>query len=102
AILHREAEKNTGHLPVRVLIERTRHACQAVKPCFMMSPMTVSQYLPADLRFDVVIVDEASQVSPADAIGCIYRGGALILAGDEPPLTPGGLPRGPPGDGGDE
>ncbi len=70
-------------MPVRVLIERARHVCQAIKPCFMMSPLAVSQYLPADLRFDVVIFDEASQVSPADAISCIYRGGALILAGDQ-------------------
>jgi hypothetical protein len=102
AIIYREAEKKTGHMPVRVLIERTRHACQAVKPCFMMSPLTVGQYLPADLRFDVVIVDEASQVSPADAIGCIYRGDALILAGDQRQLPPAGFPGGAGGDGGDE
>src|SRR5262249_14494808 len=85
--------KKTGHLPVRVLIEQTRRVCQAIKPCFMMSPLAVSQYLPADLRFDMVIFDEASQVSPADAIGCIYRGSALILAGDQRQLPPAG-PRG--------
>ena len=68
AIIRREAEKKTGHLPVRVLIEQARHVCQAIKPCFMMSPLAVSQYLPADLHFDVVIFDEASQVSPADAV----------------------------------
>jgi hypothetical protein len=102
AIIHQEAEQKAGHLPVRVLIERTRHACQAVKPCFMMSPLTVSQYLPADLRFDVVIVDEASQVSPADAIGCIYRGGALILAGDQRQLPPASLSGSAAGNGGDE
>jgi hypothetical protein len=102
AIIHREAEKQTGHMPVRALIERTRHVCQAVKPCFMISPLAVSQYLPADLRFDAVIVDEASQVSPADAIGCIYRGGALILAGDQRQLPPTGLPGSAAGNGGDE
>ena len=103
AIIHREAEKKAGHMPVRVLIERARHVCQAIKPCFMMSPLAVSQYLPADLHFDVVIVDEASQVSPADAIGCIYRGGALILAGDQRQLPPAGLSGGgAEGNGGDE
>jgi hypothetical protein len=103
AIIHREAEKKAGHMPVRVLIERARHVCQAIKPCFMMSPLAVSQHLPADLHFDVVIVDEASQVSPADAIGCIYRGSALILAGDQRQLPPAGLSGGgAEGDGGDE
>ena len=88
AIIRREAEKKRKHMPVRTLIDRTRHVTQAIKPCFMMSPLAVSQYLPADLRFDVVIFDEASQVSPGDAINCIYRGSALILAGDQKQLPP--------------
>jgi hypothetical protein len=88
AVIRREAEKKGQHPPVRALIEQARHVCQAIKPCFLMSPRTVSQYLPADVHFDVVIFDEASQVSPADAIGSIYRGSALILAGDEQQLPP--------------
>jgi len=89
AVIHREAEKKKKHMPVRTLIERSRHVTQAIKPCFMMSPLAVSQYLPADLHFDVVIFDEASQVTPGDAINCIYRGSALILAGDQKQLPPG-------------
>jgi hypothetical protein len=88
AIIHREAEKKKKHMPVRALIERSRHVTQAIKPCFMMSPLAVSQYLPSDLHFDVVIFDEASQVSPGDAVNCIYRGSALILAGDQKQLPP--------------
>ena len=42
----------------------------------MMSPLSVSQFLRRDMRFDVVIFDEASQVRPCDAINCIYRGDA--------------------------
>ncbi|HEY7359517.1 MAG TPA: DUF4011 domain-containing protein, partial [Streptosporangiaceae bacterium] len=102
AVIRREAEKKSGHLPVRVLIERARQVCQAIKPCFMMSPPTVSQYLPAGLRFDLVIVDEASQVSPADAIGCIYRGDAVILAGDQRQLPPASFSGSGAGDGGDQ
>ena len=42
-----------------------------------MCPLSVSP-VPAGRtsRFDVVIFDEASQVSPSDAINCIYRGHA--------------------------
>ena len=47
AVIRREAEKKKKHMPVRTLLERTRHVTQAIKPCFMMSPLAVSQYLPA-------------------------------------------------------
>ena len=91
AIIRGEAEKKGGHLPVRTLIEQARHVCQAIKPCFLMSPLTVSRYLPPGLGFDVVIFDEASQVSPAAALNCIYRGSSLILAGDRRQLSPCGF-----------
>ncbi|MFF5018025.1 DUF3320 domain-containing protein [Streptomyces sp. NPDC001165] len=88
AVIVREAEKKTRHMPVRELLGRTREVVQAVKPCFMMSPLTVSQFLPPDFHFDVVVFDEASQVRPSDAVNCIYRGRTLIVAGDEKQLPP--------------
>ncbi len=88
AVIAREAGKKRRHMPVRTLLERTRNATLAVKPCFMMSPLTVSQFLPPDLRFDVVVFDEASQILPGDAINCVYRGSSLILAGDQKQLPP--------------
>ncbi|HEX5205103.1 MAG TPA: AAA domain-containing protein, partial [Actinoplanes sp.] len=88
ALLRREGMKETRHLAVRELIGRCRTAVLAMKPCFLMSPLAVSQYLPADIGFDVVIFDEASQVTPANAINCIYRGTTLIAAGDDKQLPP--------------
>lgn len=88
ARITREAEKKSRHLPVRELLGSTREVVGAVKPCFMMSPLTVSQFLPTDYRFDVVIFDEASQVKPSDAVNCIYRGASLVVAGDEKQLPP--------------
>ena len=75
-------------MPVRRLLEETGEVAQALKPCFMMSPLTVSQFLPPSLHFDAVIFDEASQVRPSDAINCIYRGSQLIVAGDDQQLPP--------------
>jgi very-short-patch-repair endonuclease len=75
-------------MPVRDLLSRTSEVVRLVKPCFMMSPLTVSQFLPSDYHFDVVIFDEASQVRPGDAANCIYRGRSLIVAGDEKQLPP--------------
>jgi len=87
-VIRREGIKKRKHLPVRDLVGRTRTTSMAIKPVFMMSPLAVSQYLPSEMSFDVVIFDEASQVTPGDAINCIYRGKALILAGDDKQLPP--------------
>ncbi|UMP01768.1 DUF3320 domain-containing protein [Amycolatopsis sp. EV170708-02-1] len=88
AILQREAQKQRRHMPIRDLLGKAGNVAQLLKPCFMMSPLAVSQYLPAALRFDAVIFDEASQVRPADAINCVYRGRQLVVAGDQKQLPP--------------
>ena len=86
--IKREAEKKNRHMPVRALLAQTVDVVTRLKPCFMMSPLSVSQYLPPNFKFDVVIFDEASQVRPSDAINCVYRGNQLIVAGDEKQLPP--------------
>lgn len=83
-----EGKKKTRHMPVRELLARSKDVSLTVKPCFMMSPLSVSQYLPPTLKFDTVIFDEASQVRPEDAINSIYRGRALIIVGDEKQMPP--------------
>ncbi|MET8539247.1 DUF4011 domain-containing protein [Kitasatospora sp. NPDC004799] len=87
-LLNTEGRKKTRHRPVRTLLSEADKAVRLVKPCFMMSPLMVSRLLPPDFTFDVVIFDEASQVLPQDAINCVYRGRALIVAGDENQLPP--------------
>ncbi|SEL36759.1 Part of AAA domain-containing protein [Rhodococcus maanshanensis] len=87
-VITREAQKKTRHKPVRQLMEEAGSLVQELKPCFMMSPLSVSQYLPPTVRFDVVIFDEASQVLPSDAVNCVYRGSQLIVAGDQKQLPP--------------
>ncbi|MHA7190515.1 DUF4011 domain-containing protein [Arthrobacter sp. MDT2-16] len=87
-IIRREGAKQKKHRPVRELMSLTHNVTRSIKPVFMMSPLAVSQYLPPDMEFDVVIFDEASQVTPGDAINCIYRGSSLILAGDDKQLPP--------------
>jgi very-short-patch-repair endonuclease len=88
AILASEAEKKKRHMPVAELLRRAGDVAQAIKPCFMMSPLSVSQYLPPDMEFDLVIFDEASQVRPCDAVNALYRGHAMVVAGDDKQLPP--------------
>lgn len=87
-VIHKEGQKKSRHMPVRDLLKRTAPVTLAIKPCFMMSPLSVSQFLTPDMRFDLVIFDEASQLRPSDAVNCIYRGDQLIVAGDEKQLPP--------------
>jgi hypothetical protein len=87
-LIQREGMKQRKHMPIRELFSRAGPVVQALKPCVMMTPLTVSQFLPPGFRFDVVIMDEASQVRPSDAVNCIYRGDQLIVAGDEQQLPP--------------
>ncbi|MEX2215165.1 MAG: DUF4011 domain-containing protein [Phycisphaeraceae bacterium] len=88
-VLLREANKRRRHLPIRKLFARIPNLLLKIKPCLMMSPLAVSTYLDtSELRFDVVIFDEASQVRPHDAVSAIYRGSQLIVAGDQKQLPP--------------
>lgn len=89
AILKREATKKTRQKSIRVMLEQIGDLAQTIKPCFLMSPLSVSTYLSASsIRFDVVVFDEASQVLPEDAVGAIYRGAQLIVAGDSKQMPP--------------
>ena len=88
-VLRREFEKRRRHLPIRQLMERAGNAVQAIKPVFMMSPLSIANYLaPGSVKFDLVIFDEASQVKPVDAFGAILRAGQAVVVGDSEQLPP--------------
>lgn len=88
-ILLREVNKKKRHMPIRKLMEQTGGLIQKVKPCFMMSPLSIAQFLdPRCTRFDVIIFDEASQVRPQDALGALLRGRQLVVMGDTKQLPP--------------
>lgn len=89
AVLLREGEKKRKQKSIRALLAETGELVQRVKPCFLMSPLSVSTFLASDsVHFDVVIFDEASQIFPQDAIGAIYRAQQLIVVGDSKQMPP--------------
>lgn len=88
-LLRAEAQKSRKHLPLRRLFAEASDVLTAVSPCWMASPLSVSQLLDGGKRyFDVVIFDEASQVLPEDAVPSIMRGNKLVVAGDSQQLPP--------------
>lgn len=89
ALVTNEINKQKRHIPIRQLIQRSANALVALKPCFMMGPLSVAQYLvPGQLKFDLVVMDEASQLKPEDAIGALARGGQIVIVGDPKQLPP--------------
>ena len=88
-VLHHEFEKKGRFLPLRKLIGKAGNAMQAIKPVFMMSPLSIANFIPpGSIEFDLVIFDEASQVRPADALGAIVRGRQVVVVGDSKQLPP--------------
>jgi hypothetical protein len=62
-LIHNEIGKKKRHIPVRELLDRAGRSVLQMKPCFMMSPLSVAQFLKSNgLRFDLVVIDEASQM----------------------------------------
>ena len=88
-LIHREVQKQKRHCKIRDLVRRAGRAVQALKPCFMMSPLSVAHFLPpGELKFDIVLMDEASQIRPEDALGTVVRAKQLVVVGDPKQLPP--------------
>lgn len=88
-VLNGEFAKKRNHLPIRQLLERAGPVIQQIKPIFLMSPLSVAQFLkPGALWFDLLVVDEASQIEPVDALGAVARCRQMVVVGDERQLPP--------------
>jgi len=88
-ILKREVQKKRSHMPVRKLFGRIPNLLPRIKPCLLMSPLSVAQYLdPEHPPFDLVVFDEASQIPVWDAVGAIARGKETVIVGDPKQLPP--------------
>jgi very-short-patch-repair endonuclease len=89
AIIRGEINKKRGNRAARKLMEDAGAAVQRLKPVFMMSPLSVAQFLPpGKMKFDLVVIDEASQVAPGDALGSIARADQIVVVGDREQLPP--------------
>ena len=88
-ILKKAISSNGRGISLRNLFDSTPNILHTICPCFLMSPLSVAQYLdPKHKKFDIVIFDEASQITTSDAVGAIARGKSAIIVGDEKQLPP--------------
>ena len=88
-IIRGEIARRRGHKPIRKLISAAGSMVQRIKPVLLMSPISVAQFLPpGQLTFDLLVIDEASQVRPEDALGAIARARQIVVVGDKQQLPP--------------
>ena len=89
SLLEHETSKQRKFVPVRDLVKRAGKSLQELKPCWMMSPLAVAQYVPlGSVEFDLCIIDEASQMPPENAIGALVRAKQTMIVGDTNQLPP--------------
>lgn len=88
-ILRKELQKRRRIKPLRKLFDEIPQVLQALKPCMLMSPVSVSTYLkPGTIEFDLVVFDEASQLPTPEAVPSILRSKQVVVAGDTRQLPP--------------
>ncbi len=89
AVIRSEIAKKRAHMPLRKLFSNAAEAIQRIKPVVLMSPISVAQFLPPEsIGFDLLLIDEASQVRPEDALGAIARAKQIVVVGDHKQLPP--------------
>ncbi len=89
ALIGNELAKQKGFVPVRTLLAQAGKSIQALKPCFMMSPLSLAKFMKAGaLDFDLLVIDEASQMRPQDALGALLRSKQMVVVGDQKQLPP--------------
>lgn len=87
--LRGEIAKKSRHRSIRRAMIAAGPMVQRIKPVFMMSPISVAQFLPPGrLEFDLLVIDEASQVRPEEALGAIARAKQIVVVGDQKQLPP--------------
>ncbi len=89
SLIKNELGKQKRHIPVRDLVRRAGKSLFTLMPCWMMSPLAVSQYINKnELNFDLIVIDEASQMTPENAVGALVRGKRAVVVGDTKQLPP--------------
>ena len=89
SLLYHEIEKKAGHKPPRFLIDKAGDALMEIMPCWTMPPLNIARYLKSDIqKFDLCIIDEASQMIPGYALGALLRSKQCIIVGDVNQMPP--------------
>jgi hypothetical protein len=88
-IIRGEIARKRGHKSIRWVMKNAGSMVQRIKPVMLMSPISVAQFIPPGaVNFDLLVIDEASQIRPEDALGVIARAKQIVVVGDQKQLPP--------------
>ena len=89
AMIKKLIKSNGKGTTLRNIMSNLGDFIKKICPCFLMSPLSIAQYIDPDkMHFDVVIFDEASQIPTSEAVGAIARGNSVVIAGDYNQMPP--------------
>lgn len=89
AFIRAEVARKRGHKPIRRVMDSAGKMVQRIKPVLLMSPISIAQFLPPHaVEFDLLVIDEASQIRPEDSFGSIVRAKQIVVVGDRNQLPP--------------
>jgi hypothetical protein len=81
--------QTTMRRAIRRVMREAAPALVELKPIVLASPLSAATYLPPDFPpFDLVVIDEASQVPVWDAACALSRGRCAVVVGDSKQLPP--------------
>ncbi|MBO6213256.1 DUF3320 domain-containing protein [Algoriella sp.] len=88
-ILQKAIRSKGRGLSIRKLFDQIPTLIPRLKPCMLMSPISVAQYFDVNTEhFDLVIFDEASQLPTSEAISALARAKQAIIVGDPKQMPP--------------
>ncbi len=88
-VIRGEIGRKSRHKPIRWVMKNAGSMVQRIKPVMLMSPISVAQFLPpGTMTFDLLVIDEASQIRPEDALGVVARARQIVVVGDQKQLPP--------------
>ncbi|MGH6847043.1 MAG: DUF4011 domain-containing protein [Methylocella sp.] len=83
-VIRGEIGGKRARMPLRELMQRAARTIQKIKPVFLMSPISAAQFLPpGSVDFDLLVIDEASQLRLEDALGLVARCRRIVVVGDK-------------------
>lgn len=88
-VIRGEIGRKSRHKSIRWVMKNAGSMVQRIKLVMLMSPVSVAQFLPpSTVTFDLLVIDEASQIRPEDALGVIARARQIVVVGDQKQLPP--------------
>ena len=70
------------------IFDRAPNSLQSLYPCIFATPLNVAHYFNNQIKFDIMIIDEASQMTVLDSLPGILYSDQIVVVGDPKQMSP--------------